>query len=547
MCKAGDDNMAKSKEKADTVLGLQKGNGTQYDRMKHAIVPSSIQKRTRRGKRDKVGEFTIFEPAPTSLKKKKKPKRSKALERHGQDSPSGGLENLIPSLIGVSVLIFSVLAQQGFRGRASVAGIDLGTTNSVICVQAPSKTVGEIDCIEDPDTGSPIIPSVVSFLEPHERKVGPSSKIASMLDPHPSHVVVGQRAKQRIDTHPQHTLYHAKRVLGRAFDDQSVEDLRREVEFAMRENDLGEITFRVDKMEISPMQVGSYVVNHLIQITESFLGHSNVKSAVLAVPAKFDQLQRQKTMEAFKNSGVTVARVLEEPTAAALAYGLHKKEGVEKILVYDFGGGTLDISVLHVSEGYCDVMGSDGDDRLGGADFDAAVANLLVDRHSLVLSNLDTCGLDLEKLVASCPRITDDIPLCSVSSFHTIGEHMKIQISQTGETAHAKCLGLEAPVGRKETLESTCNALSVQSMTITLHDFNQASTPLFERSILPATRLIEDLTLRPDEIDEIVMVGGTTRMPQIRELVRSAFDGAQLNTHIDPDITVAYGAASVND
>lgn len=502
--------------------------------------------RTRRGKRDKN-----FEPSPVAIQiPKKKTKQSRALQRHGKDAPSGGIEAMIPSLIGVAVLVVSVMAQKGFRGRAFVAGIDLGTTNSVICVQAPSKSVGAIDCIIDPNSGSPIIPSVVSFLEPHERKVGPSSKIPSKLTPHPSHVVVGQKAKQRIDSHPHHTLYNAKRVLGRPPSDEAVRELKHEVEFTiMNDETTGEVAFQVHDHVISPRQVGSYIVHHLVQITKEFLGHDNVKSAVLAVPAKFDALQRQRTMEAFKEAGLNIARVLEEPAAAALAYGLHKKEGVEKILVYDFGGGTLDVSILHVAEGYCEVMGSDGDDRLGGADFDAAVAALLSKKHATVLETLASYQINAEELSAICPQVTDTSPICSVSSFHTLGEMLKISLSQTGTTATAQCLALPNTHTMTEDMSASgvCDSLVRTELSLSLEDYNTAVAPLLERSILPITRLLKDLTLTHDEIDEIVMVGGTTRMPQIRDLVRQEFSSAQMNTHIDPDLTVAYGAASVID
>eukprot|EP00537_Pseudo-nitzschia_pungens_P010882 CAMPEP_0172389654 /NCGR_PEP_ID=MMETSP1061-20121228/6484_1 /TAXON_ID=37318 /ORGANISM="Pseudo-nitzschia pungens, Strain cf. pungens" /LENGTH=676 /DNA_ID=CAMNT_0013119843 /DNA_START=303 /DNA_END=2333 /DNA_ORIENTATION=+ len=614
-------------------------------------TPTSTKKatkRVRREKRDKIGEYTIIiSGLPKEPKKKKKKKTSKALKKHGKDNPSGGLESLLPSLIGVAVLVIAVMAQRGFRGRASVAGIDLGTTNSVICVQRPSKGVGVIDCVEDPLTNSPIVPSVVSVYDPQrdvaEIRVGPSSKTKTLLDPHPTRVVVGHAAKRRIDTHPHHTLYNAKRVLGRPYNDVAVDELRREVEFRIEEEpqvDMNnnnnkddkddkddntstatstatktakstatktatststlplESVFRVDEdTTLTPQQVGGHVVNFLMGLARDFLGHDNVRSAVLAVPAKFDAHQRKRTFEAFKLAGVTVARVLEEPTAAALAYGLHKKEGVEKILVYDFGGGTLDISILHVSEGYCDVMGSDGDDRLGGADFDVAIAHLLAQQHSSVLENLAAYGKhgshnsnnnssnnsnnsnnnnnsngedhnvdDMAEVLASaCHRITDDLPLCSVSSFHTLGEKVKISLSEQqyeqqesngtvdaeSITARAKCLALP-PVSQSQEFGSVppkalCESLYVETLEVTLGEFNSACQPLFDRSVVPATRLVEDLTLQKEEIDEIVMVGGTTRMPQIRELVRQAFPNAQVNTHIDPDVTVAYGAASVID
>ncbi|KAL3896942.1 MAG: hypothetical protein SGARI_007038, partial [Bacillariaceae sp.] len=264
----------------------------------------SAKIRRRRGKREKDGVFqqaTKKKSSPTKSKKKK----SKALQKHGKDSPSGGLEALIPSLIGLSILVAAVMAQRGFRGRASVAGIDLGTTNSVICVQSPSKGVGHIDCIPDSSSNnSPIVPSVVAFLEDKDRKVGPSSKTPSKLTPHPSHTLVGHAAKQRIDTHPHHTLYHAKRVLGREASDGAVRELRQEVEFAIHATDDNAVVFHVDEHQISPHQVGSYVVNHLMNLAREFLGHDNVNSAVLAVPAKFTAKQRQETALAFQNAGV---------------------------------------------------------------------------------------------------------------------------------------------------------------------------------------------------------------------------------------------------
>jgi len=158
-------------------------------------------------------------------------------------------------------------------------------------------------------------------------------------------------------------------------------------------------------------------------------------------------------------------------------------------------------------------------------------------------------------LVSSCDRITDDLPLCSISSFHTLGEKVKIALSQQQErknkeesiVANAKCLALPAFTGTPSSLQTLCKSLYVEILEITSEEYNTAVAPLFDRSVIPATRLLDDLTLSRDEVDEIVMVGGTTRMPHIRELVRQAFPKAQLNTDIDPDVTVAYGAASVID
>ena len=436
-------------------------------------------------------------------------------------------------------------------------------------------TVGEIECIPDPNSLSPIIPSVVSFLELSERPVGQKSKVASNLEPHPSHVVVGSEAKRRIDTHPHHTLFNAKRVLGRAHTHEAITELRNEVEFDIVPNhDDDGVLFRIPHQEskhtstvisMKPQQVGSYVVNYLIQITKDYLGHDNVKSAVIAVPAKFNALQRQATVEAFRDAGVTVTRILEEPTAAALAYGLHKKESVEYILVYDFGGGTLDVSLLHVTEGFADVMGSDGDDQLGGADFDAAVAHFLlenkggqqvVDRVTLAMNHLaeklpEHSGNDLEEILsASCP-ILKEKSLCTVSSFHTIGEQLKIGLSsypEGGGSVEAECLGLpESKDASTVSMDEFCDSLESVPLSLTSSEYQGAVGPLYERAMLPIQRILADLNLRKDEIDEVVMVGGTTRIPEIRRLVKEELGISSLNTHIDPDITVAYGAASVID
>lgn len=221
---------------------------------------------------------------------------------------------------------------------------------------------------------------------------------------------------------------------------------------------------------------------------------------------------------------------------------------MEKILVYDFGGGTLDVSILHVSEGYVEVMGSDGDDRLGGADFDAAIAHLLANRHEQILLDMEAAHIDAETLSLSCPQVSEDVPLCTLSSFHTLGERMKIALSES-DNVNVSCLSLQSQ--GKEDRESrknlSCEDLVKHGLELSLEEYNTAVKSLFDRSLVPITTLMEELTLEADDIQEIVMVGGTTRMPQIRKLVADALSNAELNTHIDPDVTVAYGAASVVD
>ncbi len=400
----------------------------------------------------------------------------------------------------------------------------------------------------------------------------------STLDPHPVHAIVGAAAKARIDSHPHHTVYHAKRVIGQSFHDISVQELQNEVEFELFDNNTN-VEFRVpfhidykdgkttESVSIPPHRVGSYVVHHLMKIASNYLGHNNVKSAVIAVPAKFEQFQIEATVRAFKDAGISVARILEEPVAAALAYGLQKKENVDYILVYDFGGGTLDVSMLQVFDGgYVEVIGNDGDNRLGGADFDAAVAHSLLEVNSALggrvignvaqalksveqsLEQTNVMGEeDMEEMLSSqCERL-EQIPLCTSSSFHTIGEKMKIALSSKLEDkVSSTCLGFTSSQIPKS-IPEFCSILEPIDLIFSLEQYNTACKSLFDRSLVPIRNLLKDLDLQSEDIDEVVMVGGTTQMPQIRALVKSELGVDNLNTSIDPDLTVAYGAASVID
>mmetsp|Transcript_26997 Transcript_26997/g.59989 ORF Transcript_26997/g.59989 Transcript_26997/m.59989 type:complete len:645 (-) Transcript_26997:807-2741(-) len=575
--------------------------------------PAQIRRRSKRTKQTDVASLrrhnaaarTAVSSSSSSPSQPRSKRRSRAKAKHDADKTSGGVQAILPSLAIMGVLAFAVMARMGFRGRADVAGIDLGTTNSVVCVQSPTTTkdgggVGKIECIPDPASGSPIVPSVVSFFDhaPGSGGGGGSGRSGSGESFSPN-VVVGHEAKLRIDTHPHHTLYHAKRVIGRSFEHDAVSSLTEEVEFnvspapreeesdndrsAAGDNADDSVVFRVPYhstaadgtstykyLNVTPPKVGSYIVDHLISITQQFLGHENVRTAVIAIPAKFDAAQRIATVKAFTDAGVKVARILEEPTAAALAYGLDKKDGVNHIMVFDFGGGTLDVSILHVSDdGYVDVMGSDGDNRLGGADFDAAVAHALLEKDEgdkvvqrltdsleAIESRLKKEGIvdaedDLEELLAEGCPVLEKVPPCTLSSFHTIGEKMKIGLSayaNGGGMVEEVCLGLSAEDQSKpDTVSAFCSALKPVKLTLTSKEYDAAVVDLYRRSMLPIQRILNDLNLKTDEIDEVVMVGGTTRMPKIRDLVRQELGVESLNTHIDPDLTVAYGAASVID
>jgi len=564
----------------------------------------------------------------------KKKKRSKMTSKHADDANSGGMNALIPSIIGLIILSFMIMAKLGFRGRATTCGIDLGTTNSVVCVQQPPKSstswftgssksmsstsnnnkgMGEIICIPDPNTNSPVIPSVVSFLDHHylrsfrltkEEKEMHDEKLPSLVStrhrrPHPVDVIVGQDAKERINSHPHHTIYHAKRIIGREYEHESVHSMSSEVEFdivSSSDNKEGIASFSfpyhmpppssevadgtslsslLSSAILSPSEIGSYIIHHLRTITRSYLQHDNVQSVVIAIPAKFEPPQRDATIHAFELAGLKVVRIIEEPTAAALAYGLHKQNDVHYVMVYDFGGGTLDISLLYISEGgYIEVLGSDGDEQLGGADFDAAIAHWLLEKKGgdkivrdimssmvqieeqvMMVSSSNTMNNsnnDVEDLIEElCPNLKD-IPLCTISSIHTIGEKLKIDLSnhpnESDAVAEGSCYRLPADIEViPNTAEKLCESIYQVNLSLSLHEYDTAVDHLYKRSLLPIRRLLKDLNLQKEEVDEVVMVGGTTRMPQVRELVRKELDKERLNTHIDPDLTVAYGAASVID
>jgi len=435
------------------------------------------------------------------------------------------ITTLLPSIIGIIIGICALAAKLGFRGRATVAGIDLGTTNSVICVQAPSKSVGEIICVPDPITNTSIIPSVVSY---------DSKK-----------VIVGNEAKKRIDTHPHSTVYHAKRIIGRHFDDNAVSELKQEVEFDIIDNHTQPCFLHC----VSPEQIGAHILTYLLHITSTYFHYSSITSAVITIPAEFTSQQRIATVNAYKLANIKVIRILEEPTAAALAYGLHNKDGVEHVLVYDFGGGTLDVSVLRIGQhGYVDVMGSAGDSNLGGADFDDALVKHMLRYNNFVQSFHDVLthhNIDEELIFNTCNINT---VLCTVSSLHTIAERIKIQLSSQSNitTVTEHCLTFDQFPQDKSSLCSKLN--TTHQITITIDEFHQAVDHLYPRSVQPIRNVLHELDLNHGDIDEVVMVGGTTRMIHIRDLVKQEFKHIKaLNTQIDPDITVAYGAASVID
>jgi len=304
---------------------------------------------------------------------------------------------------------------------------------------------------------------------------------------------------------------------------------------------------------VSPEQIGAHILSYLLDITSTYFHYSSITSAVITIPAEFTAQQRIATVNAYKLANIKVIRIMEEPTAAALAYGLHNKDGVEHVLVYDFGGGTLDVSVLRIGQqGYVDVMGSAGDSNLGGADFDDALVKFITKHDHFLQSFHDVLShynIDEEHIFTSC-NIPINTVLCTLSSLHTIAERIKIQLSSNSHinTVTEHCLTFDQ-FPQDNSWSSICSLLNTKhTITLTSHDFHKAVHHLYPRSVQPIRNVLTDLDLNQEDIDEVVMVGGTTRMIHIRELVKDEFTHIDaLNTQIDPDITVAYGAASVID
>ena len=259
-----------------------------------------------------------------------------------------------------------------------------------------------------------------------------------------------------------------------------------------------------------------------------------VKSAIIAVPAKVGPEQRQASGQAYKAAGLRVLRVVDEPTAAAVAYKLHKRSNIHHILVYDFGGGTLDVSLLYVSRGSVQVYATDGDESLGGSDFDLCLYSHLLARLKKE-HNFSPPRAAAQSTGHSGPSTN----LCSHSALQQKAEQLKKDLSSLNKTTVA-CQPFDV-VG-----ESAVARGKLAEMDVTVEEFHTTCQGLFDRGLAPVTRLLAELEMTPDHVDEVVLVGGTTRIPRVKQILRDFFQ-KELNDHIDPDVTVAVGAATILD
>uniref|UniRef100_A0A7S0SSX6 Uncharacterized protein n=1 Tax=Chromulina nebulosa TaxID=96789 RepID=A0A7S0SSX6_9STRA len=393
-----------------------------------------------------------------------------------------GSSSWLFSLAAAFVVGCAVLAALGFRGRVTTIGVDLGTTFSVVGVNIN----GKVHIIND-SKGHLIFPSVVHYQSNGE-------------------ILAGYDALPFLTSDPLNTIYNAKRFIGKNWNDSSVIEYGSKHAYTVDklshgQSNFSEVGFALSSgLIVSPEQVGSQVLKYLLKLTADFLGHNQVNKAVIAVPAKFDSIQRQATGDAYKRAGLKVVRVIEEPTAAAVAYKLHKKSNINHILVYDFGGGTLDVSLLFVSKGSVQVYATDGDDSLGGSDFDMCLYDLLVNK---VYSETGQQAHSADEITLPDGIQMSDV--CVRSSIRHKAEEIKKKLTYANEAVF------------------TCQLLDTQktvTSTISVDDFTSTCDHLFQRGLLPVTRLLTELGMTKNDIDEVVLVGGTTRIPKIKQMLR---------------------------
>ena len=368
---------------------------------------------------------------------------------------------------------------------SKIIGIDLGTTNSVVAVMEGGEPV----VITNPE-GSRTTPSVVAFTKGNER-------------------LVGQVAKRQAVTNPENTIYSIKRFMGRKYEEVSEE--MKIVPYRVARANNGDARVVIMGKESSPPEISSMILQKMKQAAEEYLGQK-VTQAVITVPAYFNDSQRQATKDAGKIAGLEVLRIVNEPTAAALAYGLDKKKD-ETIAVYDFGGGTFDISILEVGEGVVEVKSTNGDTHLGGDNIDQKVMDWIVDEF------IKDQGIDLSKDKMALQRLKE------------AAEKAKMELSSVLETE------INLPF-----ITADASGPKHLTMKLTRARFEQLVEDLLQKSVGPCKQALTDAGVKPEQIDEVVLVGGSTRIPRVQQIVRDLFK-KEPHKGVNPDEVVAIGAA----
>jgi len=368
---------------------------------------------------------------------------------------------------------------------SKIIGIDLGTTNSVVAVMEGGDPV-----VIPNAEGGRTTPSVVAFTKDGER-------------------LVGQVAKRQAVTNPKQTIFSIKRLMGRRFSE--VQEEVKRLPYKVVEGPNGLAAVEIQGKRYSPPEISAMVLQKMKQTAEDYLGHP-VEKAVITVPAYFNDSQRQATKDAGKIAGLDVVRIINEPTASALAYGLDKKKE-EKVAVYDLGGGTYDISVLELAEGVFEVKSTNGDTHLGGDDFDQRLIEWLVAEFK------KDQGIDLSKDPMALQRLKE------------AAEKAKMELSTVNQT------DINLPF-----ITADQSGPKHLNITLTRAKFEQLVDDLMQRSIPPMQQALKDANLDPKRVDEVILVGGQTRMPKVQEIVKSFF-GKEPHKGVNPDEVVAIGAA----
>ncbi|MBS1235054.1 MAG: dnaK, partial [Nitrospirae bacterium] len=366
-------------------------------------------------------------------------------------------------------------------------GIDLGTTNSVVAVVQGGEPV-----VIPNQEGNRTTPSVVAVTDKGER-------------------LVGQIAKRQSITNPENTIFSIKRLMGRKYHTPQVDHARQRLPYKIVEAANGDAHVDIFGKKYSPPEVSAMILQKLKQAAEDYLGEK-VTEAVITVPAYFDDSQRQATKDAGRIAGLNVLRIINEPTAAALAYGMDKKKE-EKVAVYDLGGGTFDISILEIGEGVIEVKSTNGDTFLGGDDFDLRILDWMVEEFK------KDQGIDLKNDKMALQRLKE------------AAEKAKIELSTATETEINLPFITADASGPKHLL-----------MKISRSKFEQLVGDLFEKTIAPCKNALSDANLSQTNIDEVLLVGGQTRTPKVQQTVQSYF-GKEPNRTVNPDEVVAVGAA----
>jgi len=369
---------------------------------------------------------------------------------------------------------------------SKVIGIDLGTTNS--CVSILSGTDPQV--IENAE-GNRTTPSVVAFTGDEK--------------------LVGVTAKRQQVTNPRNTIYAAKRLIGRTYDSKEVTNDKKTLPYKIVKSKNGDAWVEADGKEYSPQQISAFILQKMKETAEKYTGQP-VTKAVITVPAYFNDAQRQATKDAGKIAGLEVLRIVNEPTAAALAYGLDKKQS-GTIVVYDLGGGTFDVSVLELGDGVFEVKSTNGDTALGGEDFDAALTQYIMDEFK------KSDGIDLSKDNLALQRVRE------------AAEKTKIELSSTTQT------DISLPF-----ITADASGPKHLNIKITRAKFESLVDNLIQRTIKPCEQAIKDAGISKSDITDVILVGGQTRMPKVIETVKDFF-GKEPNRSVNPDEVVAMGAA----